>query len=208
MLNIKEKYRELLDLYARFENEARPHVASAVCRSGCADCCTSVGNVDVTTLEGLIILKHLQDLPASRKKELDKKLKDNRKLKSESKFARCAFLKADDTCSIYAVRPFSCRRLYSLKTCGVTGPTVHRHVWILAGEIEAAIQLLDDNGYAGHMSYVLLLLKDAKFRNTYLNDGFAPDRIHDFLRTYHLSINRHASPPAADPLSKTPVPAP
>jgi hypothetical protein len=207
-MNLKEKYQELLDLYARFKDEAGPYVASAVCRSGCADCCTSVGNVDVTTLEGLIILKHLQDMPDSHKKELDKKLKDNRKLKNESKYARCAFLKADDTCSIYAVRPFSCRRLYSLKTCGVTGPTVHRHVWILAGEIEAAIQLLDNNGYAGHMSYVLLLLKDAKFRNTYLNDGFAPDQIHDFLRTYHLSINRHASPPEANPSSKTPIPAP
>jgi hypothetical protein len=167
-----------------------------------------VGSVDVTTLEGMIILKHLQDMPASHKKELDKKLKDNRKLKSESKFARCAFLKADDTCSIYAVRPFSCRRLYSLKTCGVTGPTVHRHVWKLAGEIETAIQLLDDNGYAGHMSYVLLLLKDAKFRNTYLNEGFVPDRIHDFLRTHHLSINRLASPPADNPSSKTPTAAP
>ena len=199
MNNLQEKHRGLLDLYARFEADAGPYVASAVCRVGCADCCTTVGNVDITTIEGIIILKHVQDLPPSSKKELDKKLKENRKLKSESKYARCAFLKADNTCAIYPVRPFSCRRLYSLKTCGMTGPTVHRRVWSMAEEIETAIQLLDDNGYSGHIAYVLHLLKDAKFRKTYLDNGFAPRQIQDYLHRYNLFINRHAAPPKHNP---------
>jgi uncharacterized protein len=194
-MEFQEKHWKLVDLYTQFEEAARPFTESAVCKKGCADCCTTVGNVDITTLEGAVILAHTQALADSARKQLNKKLTENREAKSRSKFARCAFLSEDNTCSIYSVRPLSCRRLYSLRTCGITGPTVHRQLWEIAGRIETAAQLLDDNGYSGHMSHILHLLKDARFRKTYFADKFAPQDIRLFLVKYRLFINRHAQHP-------------
>jgi Fe-S-cluster containining protein len=194
-LDIKEKTRQLYELYRQFETASQPYISSAVCKPGCADCCTTVGNVDITTLEGLIILRHLQSCPPALQKDLSKRLKLNRKEKMESKYARCAFLDAANRCAIYTVRPFSCRRLYSVKPCGETGPTVHRQVWEMAENIVSAIQVLDSNGYSGHLSYVLQLLNDARFKKIYLNDQFFPDEIKEFAQKHALLINRFTTTP-------------
>ncbi|MHC1742379.1 MAG: YkgJ family cysteine cluster protein [Syntrophobacteraceae bacterium] len=191
---LREKGLRLQELYREFEEAVRPQTSGAVCRAGCADCCTNVGAIDATTLEGWTIQNHLQSLPAPVQKEYAKKLKNNRKDKSTSKFARCAFLLQDGTCGIYSVRPFSCRRLYSVAVCGETGPTVHRGVWEIARRTAAAIQALDDTGYSGHISYILALLKDSKFRNIYLDGGFDPGAIQAYAREHSISINRFLAP--------------
>ena len=188
--SFREKCQRLQQLYREFEEAVGPHTSGAVCRPGCSDCCTNVGTVDATTLEGWIILNHLQNLPASVQKEYAKKLKNNRKDKSTSKFARCAFLRKDQTCGIYSVRPFSCRRLYSVAVCGETGPTVHRGVWQIAQQTASAIQALDDTGYSGHISFILAVLKDSKFRSVYLDGGFDPGAIESYAREHSISINR------------------
>lgn len=193
-MNTEEKARVLFDLYDKYAELAQPYTASAVCRKGCADCCTNVGSVDITTLEGWVILKHLRGLAPSTQKELSKKLKQNRKVKLESRFARCAFLQRDDCCTIYPLRPFSCRRLYSIQPCGESGPTVHRQAWETAEQICLAIQQLDDTGYMGHMSYILQLLADPKFLKTYLAGNFSPDNIRTFAMQRNIFINRFARP--------------
>jgi len=194
-VNIKENRTKLFELYAQFEDATRPHLADAVCKPGCADCCTTVGDVDATTLEGMVILGHVQTLPSSVQKDFHKKLKQNRKVKSELIYARCAFLLANNTCGIYAARPFSCRRLYSLKPCGETGPTVNRKVWELSEETVAAIHGLDSTGYSGHISFILQLLNDSVFRKTYLTGGFSPDDIRELARKHRIVINRFAGVP-------------
>lgn len=193
-MNIEEKKSQLFDLYDRYAKLAEPFFLSAVCEKGCADCCTSVGNVDIVTLEGLIILKYLRSLDSSLQKDLHKKLKQNRKTKKESKYARCAFLLADNSCMIYPVRPFSCRRLYSIRVCGESGPTVHRQAWEAAEQIQSAIRQVDSNGYMGHMSYILQLLNDSNFLKTYLADKFSPYDIQTFAMNHGISINRLAHP--------------
>ena len=47
--------KELDVIYARYEREVALYKAGAICKPGCAFCCTHFGNVDVTTLEGRII---------------------------------------------------------------------------------------------------------------------------------------------------------
>ncbi len=193
---MREKKDQLLKLYEEFEETAKGYLESAVCAPGCADCCTNVGNVDAATLEGLLILSYLQNLPSSRRDYFARKLKENRKTKERSAYARCAFLLENNTCGIYEVRPFSCRRLYSIKVCGNTGPTVHRGNWLATEETLYAIQQLDCNGYSGHISYILQLLKDAKFRKIYLNGGFSPEDIRDYAQKRAIVINRYVERPS------------
>jgi hypothetical protein len=189
-MNFKEKKKKLFELYDSFEKASRPYLQSAVCKIGCADCCITVGNVDASTLEGMCIFEHMKSFPPSLQKEINKGLKKNKQLREKSTYAPCAFLMKDKTCSIYAVRPFSCRRLYSIKICGETGPTLHRPIWQLAGEVEKAIQLLDDNGYSGHLSYIFQLLKDSQFRETYLRGDFSPNDIREFALSHNIVLNR------------------
>jgi uncharacterized protein len=191
-VDIDHKEQQLFELYSRYSELVQPYMAAAVCGKGCADCCTNVGSVDITTLEGLIIHKCLKTFDIKLQKELHKKLKLNRRTKQDSKFARCAFLLADNSCIIYLRRPFSCRRLYSIRPCGETGPTVHRQAWDAAEKIRVAIQQLDDSGYMGHMSYILHLMNDAKFLQTYLAGNFSPQEMPSFAAGYRLSINRLA----------------
>ncbi len=193
-MNIEEKKSQLFELYGRYTELAEPFFASAVCEKGCADCCTSVGNVDIVTLEGLIILKYLKSLDSAIQKDLLKKLKQNRKTKKESKYARCAFLQADNSCIIYSVRPFSCRRLYSIRLCGASGPTVHRQAWEAAEQLQLAIRQVDSNGYMGHMSYILQLLTESNFLKTYVADKFSPQDIQGFAVSHGISINSFAQP--------------
>lgn len=173
---------------------AEPYLDSAVCGPGCADCCTNVGDIDSTTLEGFNIVCHLQKLDALQQKAFQKALKENARLKASSKFVRCPFLLKNDRCGIYPVRPFSCRRLYSVSKCGKEGPTVDRHFWELAEGTVGAIQKLDDTGYSGHLTFIIQLLKEARFRNTYLAGGFSPDDISLFAREHRLVINRFSGP--------------
>ncbi|MFP5212960.1 MAG: YkgJ family cysteine cluster protein [Acidobacteriota bacterium] len=193
-MNIKNALKSLLEIYARFEEMAEPFSRSAVCGPGCADCCTSVGDIDSTTLEGFNILGHLQGLDAARQKTFQKALKENARLKATSKFVRCPFLLKDDRCGIYSVRPFSCRRVYSVSTCGLQGPTVSRQLWDLAEGTVTAIQELDDTGYSGHLTFIIQLVKEARFRKTYLSGGFSPDEISVFAQQHRLAINRFANP--------------
>ena len=189
-LDIKNALKSLLEIYRRFEEMAEPYSRFAVCGPGCADCCTTVGDIDITTLEGLNIIGQLQRFDAVRQKTFQKALKENARLKASSKLVRCPFLLKDDRCGIYPARPFSCRRVYSVSTCGQHGPTVNRHLWELADGTVKAIQELDHTGYSGHLTFIIQLLKDARFRKTYASGGFSPEEISSFARQHRLIINR------------------
>ncbi len=174
-MNIETKAKKLLELYQDFEEKARVYRETAVCAIGCADCCINVGNVDAVTLEGWLILEHFKGMDPRRRSQLQELIEENAREKEASIYTRCAFLQDNLSCAIYPVRPFSCRRLYSLVRCGENGPTVHRQVWQMAQETIAAIQALDGDGCFGHLSHILLLLQEPEFRQTYLSGDTAAD---------------------------------
>jgi hypothetical protein len=187
----EEKQEKLQEIYDRFEKDVRSFKKNAVCRLGCTFCCTDVGDVDINTLEALTIRRNIHTFPRVQRKGIEKKLAANRKKKRKQSRVRCAFLAQHGACLIYDVRPFSCRQLYSLRTCSDTqGPMVHRQAVALAKKAVREMQQLDDNGYSGHMSFVLELLDDVHFRETYLSGGFDPGYIMHFGKSRSLVINR------------------
>jgi len=187
------KKQELFTLYDRFERESAPFRRQAFCKAGCSFCCTLMGNIDVLTLEGLVILEHIRGLPRESQETMRKKISENMTLKENGQKPPCPFLDENNTCLIYRVRPFSCRQLYSVRECGGSGgPVAHRQAVEASRAAVRELQRLDDTGYSGHISYVLHLLADTSFRRLYQSGGFAPEKVMKFGKAHGLIINRFA----------------
>ena len=104
----------------------------------------------------------------------------------------------DAACMIYPARPFACRRITSLHRCTHDHPPlISRQVMAIAEEIIAALQRLDDNGYSGHLSFVLHMLDTPRFLATYLAGDFKPEEIMAFGKTHRIAINRMVANPSA-----------
>lgn len=189
-MTFKEKKDALKQIYDRFEQDASEFKKDAICKIGCTFCCTDVGNVDTTTLEGVIIQERVKKFPEPLRRTVRKRVTQNRQEKESQKIASCPFLKEGDTCLIYDIRPFSCRQLYSISECKGRGPTVHRQARELAKETVREMQWLDDTGYSGHLSFILHLLDVPGFKKFYLSGGFDPGRVAEFGRSHGLVINR------------------
>ena len=185
-----EKRQKLREIYARFERDAHEFKKQAICKIGCTYCCTDVGDVDINTLEGLIIRERVKGFPRALRRQIKQKLAKNKREKEKQNIARCPFLKKDNTCLIYDIRPFSCRQLYSIRECRGRGPTVHRQAVTLSKKAIREMQRLDDTGYSGHISFVLYLLDQPRFRELYLAGGFDPGKIMDFGKSHGIIINR------------------
>jgi len=189
-MNPTKKREELFAINAEFENQAAPWKKDALCSPGCAYCCTHYGSVDVTTLEALNVREFVMDLPGEERDSLIQQIAANRELKLNSQTAPCPFLGGDQTCRIYAIRPFSCRQLYSVRPCAATGPTVHRGARELMQATIRKLQALDDTGYSGHISFVLALLENPGFLELYGSGRFKPEAVAEFGRQHRLIINR------------------
>ena len=171
-MNIKEKIENLQKIYKEFEEESKEFKKNAVCQKGCADCCKQMATIDLTTLEGFIIYEKINAFDDALKVQIKKKLKKDVIKRKKTHYAKCPFLKPDDTCLIYEVRPFSCRWLYSLKRCNGGSPVVHRQVFERAKRAIKEIQKLDATGCSGHISFILGLFDKANFRKLYLSGEF------------------------------------
>ncbi|MFZ5572306.1 MAG: YkgJ family cysteine cluster protein [Thermodesulfobacteriota bacterium] len=195
---MKNKHQQLQKLYADFEQAAAEGKAGAACNKGCAFCCTDAGVIDITTMEGLVILDRMTALPKPRAGLITKALQQDMKKREQGRASACPFLMKNKACLIYDVRPFACRRMYSLRTCSKeTPPVVSRRVMDLAGQTIAALQRLDDNGYSGHISYILCMLQAPRFAAVYCAGGFKPEEIAVFGKTHRIAFNRQV--PDADP---------
>jgi len=192
-MDIKTKLEKLKEIYDDFEIKARPFKAGAVCEAGCAFCCIHFGNVDTITLEGLIIHEWIETLDKQDQINIRKKITKNMKKREKRSITRCPFLKKDNTCLIYTIRPFSCRQLYSLRKCTNSGPMVHRQAVELAKKTVKKLQQLDATGYSGHISYILHLIAKPDFRELYKSGGFDPVNIMPFGKKYGIVINRMVS---------------
>jgi len=179
----------LNQIYTEYVTAAAPFKAQAVCSEGCDFCCTHYGPLDVTTLEGLVIYHWMLKRPKKLRRDLMKAVTRNRKRKLQGEAAVCPFLNRKGKCRIYAIRPFSCRQLYSLERCGGQGPVVSRQAVALARETVSRLQALDESGYSGHLTYILDLLDREDLRTLYLKGRLNPGAIHGLGRRYGLRIN-------------------
>jgi hypothetical protein len=189
-LDLREKNKKVFKLYDKYERLVEPFKEQAVCEKGCASCCIDVGSVGATTLEGLIILEYLQGWDRHARDEIDFRLAKNRNEKLNSVLVRCAFLDEEQSCRIYAVRPFSCRRIYSVRKCDGHGAVVHRQAVVLGQKIEKEVQRLDPDGCSGHLSYTLHLLEKEPFRRGYLRGSWKVEDFRDIIERYEVVAHR------------------
>ena len=190
MDRITDRLSRLRAIYFEYEADAAPFKTAAACAEGCDYCCTHYGVLDVTTLEGWVIIDWLQRQHKKIRRELSKAIARNRSRKLQARPAVCPFLRRNRTCRIYPIRPFSCRQLYSLERCGAQGPVVSRQAVALARQTVDRLQALDDQGYSGHLTYILDLFDSAQNRKRYLKDELNPEAIHHLGRKYGLRVHR------------------
>ena len=191
-MDLHKKKQRLVELYENYERLVEPFKSQAVCEKGCASCCIDVGSVGATTLEGLIILEYLQGWDHGAIEEINRSLRENRSKKLNSVFVRCAFLDEEQSCRIYSVRPFSCRRLYSVRKCDGQGAVVHRQAVVLGQRIEKELQNLDSDGCSGHLSFILHLLGKEPFRQGYLQGNWQVEDFRDLIELYELVVHKGA----------------
>jgi hypothetical protein len=186
-----DKKKQLKIIYDTFSKDTGTYRESAACEKGCAYCCSGAGNIDITTLEGLVILDEINKMPKGRKIQLEKSLsKDMRKWK-EGAPSPCPFLMKNNACMVYDIRPFSCRRIYSNHVCdSAHPPVIHKEVMSFSEKTIYALQKLDDTGYSGHISCILYMLNTPKFLETYLGGGYKPEEVMAFGKTFKIIINR------------------
>jgi hypothetical protein len=189
-VDLDTKKKQIFNLYDKYERLVEPFKEQAVCEKGCASCCIDVGSVGATTLEGLIITEYLQGWDRQALKEINRGLRKNRNDKLSQVFARCAFLNQEQSCRIYAVRPFSCRRLYSVRKCDGQGAVVHRQAVMLGQKIEKELQKLDPDGWSGHLSVILHLLEKTGSREGYLRENWRTEKFKDIIERYGLVVHR------------------
>jgi len=188
---MEEKIPALEDIYNRFEETTRELKEGMACGQGCSFCCEAAGSIDITTLEGLRIRQAMEKLPKSRQKDLTKVFRKEIKNRENKVTTPCPFLMKNKSCMIYDVRPFSCRRVYSVHVCTKDAPpAVSRQVMEVAGKTIGELQQLDNTGYSGHLSYILYMLSVPAFWEVYINGEFKPMEIMEFGKSHHIGINR------------------
>lgn len=186
----------LQKIVAAFETDTLEYKSGAACKKGCVFCCTDAGVIDITTLEGMIIRSRIERLPRPQKMSLTKALAKDRSRREKGQVMACPFLLKNKTCMIYDIRPFSCRRIYSLNICDRNSPpTLNRNYMAKAQQTIAALQKLDDNGYSGHISYILHMLDAPKFLSIYLAGEFKPEEIAAFGKSHKIAIHRFIHTP-------------
>ncbi|MFH1985376.1 MAG: YkgJ family cysteine cluster protein [Pseudomonadota bacterium] len=201
---MKEKEERLKGIYAAYDAVAAAFKTVAACFKGCAFCCTDAGSIDITTLEGVVIQNALSRRPRGRQTGLKKTLAVDMKRRLAGKTSVCPFLMKNRVCEIYPVRPFSCRRIYSLHMCTHDAPpVVSRQAMAAAAVTIGELQRLDDTGYSGHLSSILFMLDQPRFLATYQSGAFRPEEIVAFGKTHRIVINRMAAgaPPRSEPAS-------
>ena len=138
----------------------------------------------------MIILEYLQGWDHRAIEELNRSLRENRSEKLNSALVRCPFLDEEASCRIYEVRPFSCRRLYSVKKCDGQGAVVHRQAFVLGQKAEKELQELDPEGCSGHLSFILHLLESEAFRRDYVQGRWRLEDFREIFERYKLLVHR------------------
>jgi Fe-S-cluster containining protein len=157
------------------------------CGKGCATCCTS--HVTMTTLEGLVILRHLEKLnrldwlegllaadnpsrfrPQVTINHLADLCARDELLPEESMdpaAGPCPLL-IDDACPIYPVRPLGCRAMVSQSVCANAGEAcMPGFMLTLNNVLMQYVEAIDVPGCSGNFVDVLRFLLDQEHRSIY-----------------------------------------
>lgn len=189
-MQIEEKISGLDKIYSAFAETTREFKKDAACTKGCGFCCKEAGSIDITTLEGLVIRKAMEGFSRFSQKSLTKIFQEEIKKREKGLTVPCPFLMKNNACMIYQVRPFSCRRIYSVHVCTQKNPpAVNRQVMEAADQSIKKLQQLDNTGYSGHLSYILYMLSVPAFMDVYKTGDFKPEEIMAFGKTHKIVIN-------------------
>jgi Fe-S-cluster containining protein len=182
MVSLKEEI--LLAIYEEFEEWAEHE--NTVCSKGCTACCTQ--NVTMAAVEGDLIHRHirendqmewfagkLQEKGNTRRPEMTTNgfaaaCLQGEEVVSESygNESACPFLE-NDSCGIYAVRPFSCRCFVSEETCKPGMPAVVPESYLSASTaVMQIVEHLGQDEYWGNMLDVLLAMSDLPENRRYI----------------------------------------
>ena len=173
--HVYEVYEQITD---RFDS---------ACKRDCYACCTS--GVTATTLEVLPLVEFLEQSLDKRCHEPALAVPDERKPRPTltiNHLARCCLerveppqdetihltapcpLREEDGCSVYEIRPFHCRSMFSTEICKVGGEAVMDPVIIsLNGVFEQIIEHIDHGGLVGNMLDLLNAFEGSEFRESY-----------------------------------------
>ncbi len=188
---MRQKTEALSKIYDLFDTETADYRKGAACSKGCAFCCTDAASIDITTLEGLVIRENLGKMARSRQTGIKKALKRDMKKRESGIVTPCPFLMKTRACMIYEIRPFACRRIYSVHPCSKENPPlISRRVMVMAQKAITALQRLDENGYSGHLSFILHMLESPRFLETYLAGASRPEEVMAFGKTHRIVINK------------------
>ncbi len=189
-----KKLVKIKDIYKAFETETAAYKENVACLKGCAYCCTDAGSIDITTMEGLVILEKVRNLLRPQQVKVNKAFAGDLKKREKGQHSACPFLMKNKACMIYEIRPFSCRRIYSVHVCNQDNPPkLSRQVMKIAEKTIRELQILDDTGYSGHISYIMHMLKAPKFLSTYLAGEHKPEEVMAFGKTHNIVINLNVS---------------
>lgn len=158
------------------------------CKKHCDHCCTS--NVTMTTLEGMMIVDHL-DMDGFL--EMEKKIRansDSKRFSPKITINQLADICAKDgdppeetidpdagpcpilldkACPIYSVRPFGCRCMVSKKDCGQTGfADMDDFVLTVNDVFMQYIEHIDAQGYTGNFTDIMGHLENDENRFAYM----------------------------------------
>lgn len=182
-----------MDLYTKLEildriykiYDAFTDSLELACKKYCSTCCTR--NVIITSIEGYKIADHLIE---NGKSELFKKIKDESYKKHfrpiittnkiadlciqgkelpdeeiDSSWGNCPLL-INDECPIYMVRPFNCRCMVSKTNC-VDKAEMDPFVLTVNNVFLQYIEHIDQQGFSGNFTDVLLFMESEDNRKTY-----------------------------------------
>jgi len=189
-MHMKEKIEELEKIYSAFAETTREFKKDAACAKGCGFCCKEAGSIDITTMEGMVIRQTMKAFSRPRQKSLIKIFQQEIKKREKNLPVSCPFLMKNNACMIYEVRPFSCRRIYSIHVCTLKNPpAVNRQAMEDADQSIKDLQQLDNTGYSGHLSYILYMLSIPAFMDVYKTGAFKPEEIMEFGKSHKIVIN-------------------
>ena len=184
-MNFAKKLVALEQIYQIYDHFTKG--LDLACKRYCADCCTR--NVTMTTLEGYKIadflkLKGRTDLYAKIETVLYKKRflpeitintlaelcrqgNDIPQEEIDVRWGKCPLL-TNNECPIYPVRPFGCRCFVSGKNCMENGyAEVDPFVFSVNSLFLQYIEHVDQNGYFGNLTDVLLFMQTEDSRKLF-----------------------------------------
>lgn len=110
--------RQLIPIYLKMDNDLSSAGEAVACRAGCSHCCYY--HVAITAVEALVLVEHLNGLPAAKRDRLKEKVHETAEQVrpiSQADYMHtnipCAFLE-DNHCSVYEARPVACRGFHSV----------------------------------------------------------------------------------------------